>query len=113
MCDLTLERKSWDKGGCWHTRGGVSTPCVGTVEEVLAQVLARSFVRSCTLDAGWLGARRGPTGLLPEAPRRIIRVWGRHRGPISALSGEYLPRGCVRWIWNDQTSGTTRFSYFV
>ena len=32
---------------------------------------------------------------------------------ICALSGKYLPRGCVRWMWNDQTSGTTRFSYFV
>ena len=89
---------------CWHSGRGVSTG---------VSTIVRPFVHAGRLDAGWLGARRGATGLLPEAPRRIIRVWGRHRGPISALSGEYLPRGCVRWIWNDQTSGTTRFSYFV
>ena len=53
------------------------------------------------------------TGLLPscqtKAPRRVIRVRGRHRGPIRALSGTHTPRGCVRWMWNDQTGGTNRF----
>ena len=49
------------------------------------------------------------TGLLPEAPRRIIRVYGRHRGLVCALSGTHSPRGCVWWLWNDQTGSTTRF----
>ena len=44
-----------------------------------------------------------------EAPRRVIRVRGRHRGPIRALSGTHTPGGCVRWMWNDQTGGTNRF----
>ena len=39
----------------------------------------------------------------------MIRVWGRRRGLICALSGTHSPRGCVRWLWNDQTGGTTRF----
>ena len=43
------------------------------------------------------------------SPRRIIRVWGRHRRPVYALSGTHSPRGCVRWLWNDQTGGTNRF----
>jgi hypothetical protein len=49
------------------------------------------------------------TGLLPEPPRRVIRVRGRHRGPVHALSGIHTPRECVWWMWNDQTGGTNRF----
>ena len=49
------------------------------------------------------------SAVLPEAPRRSIRVWGRRRGLVCALSGTHSPRECVRWLWNDQTGGTTRF----
>jgi hypothetical protein len=49
------------------------------------------------------------TGLLPEAPRRVIRVRGRHRGPSRALGGTHTPGGCTRRMWNDQTGGTNRF----
>ena len=54
---------------------------------------------------GWLCF----TGMLPEAPRRVIRVRGRHSGPIRALSGTHTPGGCAWWMWNDQTGGTNRF----
>jgi hypothetical protein len=32
---------------------------------------------------------------------------------VFALSGKYLPRGSVWWMWNEETSETTSFSYFV
>ena len=37
------------------------------------------------------------TGLLPEAPKRIFRVWGRHGGPILVLRATHSARGCVPW----------------
>ena len=55
----------------------------------------------------WLSMFHRPA--LPEAPRRVIRVRGRHRGFIRALSGIHTPGGCAWWMWNDQTGGTNRF----
>ena len=50
------------------------------------------------------------TGLLPEAPRRIFRLWGRHGGPILVLRATQSARGCVPWIWNDQDVDTGRWA---
>ena len=48
------------------------------------------------------------TGLLPEPPKRIFRVWGRHGGPILVLRATHSATGCVPWVWNDQTGNTNR-----
>ena len=48
------------------------------------------------------------TGLLPEPPKRIFRVWGRHGGPILVLRATHSAIGCVPWVWNDQTGNTNR-----
>jgi len=50
------------------------------------------------------------TGLvqLPEPPKRIFRVWGRHGGPILVLRATHSATGCVPWVWNDQTGNNNR-----
>ena len=42
------------------------------------------------------------TGLLPEPPRRIFRVWGRHGGLILVLRATHSAIWCVSWVWSDQ-----------
>ena len=37
------------------------------------------------------------TGLLPEPPKRIFRVWGRHGGLILVLRATHSASGCVTW----------------
>ena len=37
------------------------------------------------------------TGLLPEAQKRIFRVWGRHGGLILVLRATHSASGCVTW----------------
>ena len=49
-------------------------------------------------------------GMLPEAPRRIFRLWGRHGGPILVLRATQSARGCVPWMWNDQDVDTDRWA---
>ena len=39
------------------------------------------------------------TGLLPEPPKRIFQVWGRHGGPIRVLRATHSATGCVPWVW--------------
>ena len=46
--------------------------------------------------------------LLPEPPKRIFRVWGRHGGLILVLRANHSATGGVPWVWNDQTGNTNR-----
>ena len=43
-----------------------------------------------------------------EPPKRILRVWGRHGGPILVVRATHSATGCVPWVWNDQTGNTNR-----
>ena len=56
--------------------------------------LRTSYPRSITVTC-----HRPAPSLLQEPPKRIIRVWGRHGGPILVLRATHSATGCVPWVW--------------